>query len=43
VLVVLPDATDSTRVDAYIVDTACVDHPSSGPAAVLLKTSYVRR
>jgi anti-sigma factor RsiW len=43
VLVVLPDATDSTRVDAYIVDTACVDHPSSGPAKVLLKTSYVRR
>ncbi|MFG2573559.1 anti-sigma factor family protein [Streptomyces sp. NPDC048481] len=43
VLVVLPDATDSTRVDAYIVDTACVDHPSSGPARVLLKTSYVRR
>ncbi|MGQ4330033.1 hypothetical protein ACN6K4_006231 [Streptomyces hayashii] len=43
VLVVLPDATDSTRVDAYIMDTACVDHPSSGPARVLLTTSYVRR
>ncbi|WP_333739482.1 anti-sigma factor family protein [Streptomyces sp. IBSBF 2806] len=43
VLVVLPDATDSTRVDAYIMDTACVNHPSSGPARVLLTTSYVRR
>ncbi|MEU5631599.1 anti-sigma factor family protein [Streptomyces rishiriensis] len=43
VLVVLPDTTDSTRVDAYIMDTACVDHPSSGPARVLLTTSYVRR
>ncbi|MGW2616031.1 anti-sigma factor family protein [Streptomyces sp. NPDC001500] len=42
VLVVLPDATDSKRVDAYIVDTTCVDHPSSGPARVLLTTSYVR-
>ena len=36
VLVVLPDASDSTRVNAYIVDTACVNHPSSGPARVLL-------
>ncbi|MCQ9131114.1 anti-sigma factor family protein [Streptomyces hilarionis] len=43
VLVVLPGAKDSTRVDAYIMDTACVDHPSSGPARVLLTTSYARR
>ncbi|MER6414738.1 anti-sigma factor family protein [Streptomyces humidus] len=43
VLVVLPDAKDRTRVDAYIMDTACVDHPSSGPARVLLTTTYARR
>lgn len=42
-LVVLPDATDSTRVDAYIVDASCVDHPSSSPGRVLLTTSYTRR
>lgn len=42
VLVVLPDASDSTRVDAYIMDTACVNHPSSGPAKILLTTTYTR-
>jgi anti-sigma factor RsiW len=41
-LVVLPDASDSTRVTAYIVDMACVDHPSSGTGKVLLKHSYSR-
>ncbi|KRD21276.1 MULTISPECIES: anti-sigma factor [unclassified Streptomyces] len=41
-LVVLPDASDSTRVDAYIVDKACATHPSAGPADVLLTTSYPR-
>ncbi|MDX3576490.1 MULTISPECIES: hypothetical protein [unclassified Streptomyces] len=42
-LVVLPDTADSTRVDAYIVDKACVTHPSASPADVLLTTSYPRR
>ncbi|MFI8188464.1 anti-sigma factor family protein [Streptomyces sp. NPDC085946] len=40
-LVVLPDASDDTRVVAYIVDATCVDHPSStGPGKVLLERSY---
>ncbi|WP_406007927.1 hypothetical protein OG440_18580 [Streptomyces sp. NBC_00637] len=42
-LVVLPNASDSTRIDAYIMDKTCVDHPASGPAKVLLKNSYTRR
>ncbi|MFH0175208.1 hypothetical protein ACIA6D_07835 [Streptomyces cacaoi] len=42
-LVVLPDASDSTRVDAYIMDKTCVDHPASSPAKVLLTNSYTRR
>ncbi|WP_081236185.1 anti-sigma factor family protein [Streptomyces viridosporus] len=42
-LVVLPDASDDTRVTAYIVEATCVDNPSSGTAAkVLLKHSYLR-
>ncbi|WP_329219064.1 hypothetical protein OG352_21765 [Streptomyces sp. NBC_01485] len=41
-LVVLPDTSDSTRIDAYIMDKTCVDHPSSGPAKVLLTNSYTR-
>ncbi|MFF6802527.1 anti-sigma factor family protein [Streptomyces sp. NPDC012616] len=41
-LVVLPDTSDSTRVDAYIVDSTCVNHPSTSPADVLLTTSYPR-
>ena len=41
-LVLLPDASDRTRVTAYIVDTACVENPSSGTAKVLLKHSYTR-
>ncbi|MBN0043290.1 hypothetical protein JS756_04085 [Streptomyces actuosus] len=42
-LVVLPDATDVTRVTAYIVDTHCVQDPSSSDAAkVLLESSYAR-
>ncbi|WP_432136554.1 MULTISPECIES: anti-sigma factor family protein [unclassified Streptomyces] len=40
-LVVLPDASDSTRVTAYLVDTACLQHPSVR-AEVLLKDTYVR-
>lgn len=42
-LVVLPDAADDTRVTAYVVETSCVDDPSSGAEAeVLLKHSYTR-
>ncbi|WP_416977926.1 hypothetical protein [Streptomyces sp. T028] len=41
-LVVLPDTSDSTRVDAYLMDRTCVTHPSSGPAKILLKDSYTR-
>jgi anti-sigma factor RsiW len=41
-LVVMPDASDATRVDAYIVDATCVARPSSGTAKVLLKQSYER-
>ncbi|CAM5473976.1 anti-sigma factor family protein [Streptomyces pilosus] len=42
-LVVLPDASDETRVIAYVVDTACVDTPSStATAEVLLQHSYTR-
>ncbi|MEU1690627.1 anti-sigma factor family protein [Streptomyces hirsutus] len=42
-LVVLPDASDDTRVTAYIVDAACVAAPSSASAAkVLLEHAYTR-
>jgi len=40
--VVLPDASDSTRVTAYIVDATCVEHPSSSKAEVLLTKTYAR-
>ncbi|MGV9888929.1 anti-sigma factor family protein [Streptomyces sp. NPDC003395] len=42
VLVLLPDATDARRVDAYVMDATCVAQPSSGTAKVLLKNSYTR-
>ncbi|GAB3175816.1 anti-sigma factor family protein [Streptomyces incanus] len=42
-LVVLPDASDDTRVTAYIVDAACVADPSSASTAkVLLEHGYTR-
>lgn len=41
-LVVLSDAADATRVDAYIMDKTCVDHPETSPARVLLTNSYTR-
>ncbi|MFI2377989.1 anti-sigma factor family protein [Streptomyces sp. NPDC018964] len=42
-LVVLPDASDDTRVTAYIVEATCVDNPSAAAMAkVLLKHSYTR-
>ncbi|MGX1563433.1 anti-sigma factor family protein [Streptomyces sp. NPDC055506] len=40
-LVLLPDATDATRVTAYIVDATCVDHQASTAGGkVLLERSY---
>ncbi|MEU5364894.1 hypothetical protein ABZ354_15630 [Streptomyces sp. NPDC005925] len=42
-LVVLPDASDATRVTAYIVEATCVDQPSpSAKAKVFLKETYRR-
>ncbi|WP_399897166.1 anti-sigma factor family protein [Streptomyces sp. BBFR51] len=41
-LVVLPDASNDTRVTAYIVESTCVDQPAVGKAKVLLKHSYAR-
>ncbi|MEU1274409.1 hypothetical protein [Streptomyces sp. NPDC005799] len=40
-LVVLSDPSDSTKVNAYLVDTACVSHPQT-KAKVLLRQSYIR-
>ncbi|OUD04820.1 anti-sigma factor family protein [Streptomyces swartbergensis] len=40
-LVLLPDASDATRVTAYIVDATCVDHSAASAAGkVLLQRSY---
>ncbi|MFE6520224.1 anti-sigma factor family protein [Streptomyces sp. NPDC057794] len=40
-LVLLPDATDATRVTAYIVDATCVDQKDASPQGkVLLERSY---
>ncbi|MGX9886817.1 anti-sigma factor family protein [Streptomyces sp. NPDC002276] len=39
-LVVLPDASDNSRVTAYIVDAACVGGQTSTPGKVLLTQSY---
>ncbi|MCX4907149.1 anti-sigma factor [Streptomyces sp. NBC_00878] len=39
-LVVLPDASDTTRVTAYVVDSTCVDKPSITAGKVLLTHSY---
>ncbi|MFD7703416.1 anti-sigma factor family protein [Streptomyces caelestis] len=42
-LVVLPDASDDTRVTAYLVEATCADNPSTAATAkVLLKHSYTR-
>ncbi|AZQ36032.1 hypothetical protein EJ357_23220 [Streptomyces cyaneochromogenes] len=41
-LVVLPDASDISRVTVYVVDATCVKHPSSTTAEVLLTDSYAR-
>ncbi|MFJ7075276.1 hypothetical protein [Streptomyces sp. NPDC098781] len=42
-LVVLPDASDSSRVTAYVMDASCVQQASTAAAEVLLKNSYARR
>ncbi|MEU8590554.1 hypothetical protein AB0C59_26660 [Streptomyces sp. NPDC048664] len=41
-LVVTPDASDSSKVTAFLVDSACVKPASSSPGKVLLTTSYSR-
>lgn len=41
-LVVLPDVSDTTRVTAYVVDSACVDKPSISAGKVLLEHTYAR-
>lgn len=42
-LVVLPHASDSSRVAAYVVDAACTQQKSAGGGDVLLTESYPRR
>ena len=39
-LVVLRDPSDSSRVNAYIMDASCVKNAPTGTAKVLLKQSY---
>ncbi|MPY51226.1 anti-sigma factor family protein [Streptomyces acidicola] len=41
-LVVLPDASNTARVTAYVVDAACVGKTPASPGDVLLKHSYPR-
>ncbi|WP_458244741.1 anti-sigma factor family protein [Streptomyces sp. MAI_2237] len=41
-LVVLSDPSDSNKVNAYLVETSCVAHPSSVKAKVLLTHSYAK-
>ncbi|MER7692248.1 hypothetical protein [Streptomyces sp. NPDC097610] len=41
-LVVVPDASDGTKVTAYIVEAACVKQASASPGKLLLTHSYAR-
>ncbi|MFC8101236.1 anti-sigma factor family protein [Streptomyces sp. NPDC057363] len=41
-LVVLPDASNDSRVTAYIVESTCVEQPAVSKAEILLKNSYAR-
>ncbi|MFC4501252.1 MULTISPECIES: anti-sigma factor family protein [Streptomyces] len=41
-LVVLPDTSNSTKVDAYLMDRTCATQSSSGPAKIFLQDSYTR-
>ncbi|MFH8802856.1 anti-sigma factor family protein [Streptomyces sp. NPDC017936] len=42
-LVVLPDPSDATRVNVYLMDATCVRQGSAGPAELLLKDTYTQR
>ncbi|MFJ5260658.1 anti-sigma factor family protein [Streptomyces sp. NPDC088387] len=39
-LVVLPDANDTSRVTAYLMDSTCIKQASAKIATILLQTSY---
>ncbi|MGW3493270.1 hypothetical protein [Streptomyces sp. NPDC001020] len=41
-LLVMPDASDASKVTAYIVDAACLKQASASPGKVLLTQSYAR-
>jgi hypothetical protein len=41
-LVLFPDTSNTSHVMAYVVDTTCRNHPSVGPAQVLVERSYAR-
>jgi hypothetical protein len=41
-LVVLPDASDNTKVTAYIVDAGCTKQASASPGTLMLTQSYPR-
>ncbi|MFE3513917.1 hypothetical protein [Streptomyces sp. NPDC059166] len=41
-LVILPHTTDSARVQAYVVDAACVDSAVTAKGRLLLTHSYAR-
>ncbi|MGW7423282.1 anti-sigma factor family protein [Streptomyces sp. NPDC054813] len=41
-LVVLPDASDTTRVTVFIIDATCESRPSASPGEVLLTESLAR-
>ncbi|WP_371330286.1 hypothetical protein [Streptomyces sp. TP-A0356] len=41
-LVVTPDASDTTKVTAFVVDARCVKQASTSPGKVLLTHSYTR-
>ena len=42
-LVVLPHATDSKQVEAYVIDAACVDTAPAATGKLLLTNTYPRR
>jgi hypothetical protein len=42
-LVVMPHENDPKRVDAYVVDSSCVEGGDGGPGTLLSKHTYSRR
>jgi hypothetical protein len=40
---VLPHATDSKQVQAYVIDAACVDTAPAATGKLLLTNTYPRR